>query len=262
MDFGIPLLTRRRAAGFLVAYTAAAWVVIQVAAVVSPHLGLPAWVPSAVITAVVVALPLILLAYIFAVPWLAPRYIDQQIDAAAGAKGTLLLCVHSLQPAAADPRIFKLQQALGRAKARNVDVRLLTPGGVDRVEAAFELAITHGVPIRIVAELEDQDLRFTIVDGSTVIISHQPRRDKGLSKTFSRLESQRLHAILGAYFEQLWMSAKSQSFDDYVTALASELGMKSDPVSIERVAARLGISPVYLQKLSVARGATRAVPSC
>jgi len=230
----------RRAATFLLSYVGLAWVAIQVADLIAPRLGLPDWIPTAVIAISALALPLALLVYAFVFPQISPAYIDKQIEQVQAAKVSVLMMVHTLDPGARDSRIAALQKALGEAVARGVDVRLLAPNGPDRAQAGYELAEIHGVPVRFLSELEDQDLRFTLVDQRVVVISHQPPGTKSLSQVFSTIHSDRLHAILSLYFSNLWNAREAADFHTYVRDLCLQLGGQV-PSSHQKLAERLGI---------------------
>ncbi len=249
-------LNRSRASAFLLSYAGGAWLLIQVVDVISPKVGMPTWVPTATITVATLALPFILLAYVIALPKLSPAHIDKQIEQVKGAKEYAFLSVHTLDPSSRDARILSLQKALGEAATRGVNVRLIAPGGVDRVQAAYELAVIHGVSIRVLDELDDQDLRFTLVDGGSVLLSHQPLREKALSKTFCLIDSERLHSILHSYFNQLWVNSRAMNFDQYLKSVCLGLCGTLTRVSPQRLSDRLGI-PVHvihatLKKLPIA----------
>lgn len=245
MEFQLSPVSRGRASAFLLSYAALAWLVIQVVDVVSPSFGLPTWVSTATVTVATLALPFILLVYVYALPKISPAHIDKQIDEVRAARKSVLLSVHTLDPSSRDSRILSLQKALGEAAIRGVEVRLMSPGGADRVRAAYELSVIHGVPIRVLDELEDQDLRFTLIDDRTVLLSHQPLGEKQLSRIFSVIRSERLHSLLRTYFNQLWARSTAMTFEQYLRAVCLGLGGAITTGSSQRLSERLGL-PVHV----------------
>jgi hypothetical protein len=245
MNPNILSISRRRVAAFLISYSGLAWLMIQVADVVVPKVGLPSWIPTVTIAVAVLTLPLLLLAYVFALPQLSPAYIDKQTECVRAATKSILMSVHTLDPSSRDPKISLLQKSLGEAIGRGVDVRLMAPGGADRAQAAYELSVIHGVPVRILNVLEDQDLRFSLVDDRIVLFSHQPPGEKGFSKNFSIISSEALNGILNAHFSQLWGRHDAMTFEQYLQTLCRSIGRTITPASHQRFSDRLGI-PVHV----------------
>src|SRR5262249_19120236 len=91
-----------------------------------------------------------------------PTYADAIIENVLQAKFRVHLAVHTLLPSS-EPRVQKLQEALRTKIEAGCDVRVLAPCGPDRLKAAFELRL-KGIPTKHLAFLEDEDLRFTLVD--------------------------------------------------------------------------------------------------
>lgn len=245
----------RKWSGFLAAYAAASWVVIQVSIAVAPRVGLPGWVSTAVIVIAVAGLPVAAAVAVILRPHYAPTYVDEQVRHFREARSSILVSLHSLNPGSSDPFIAKWREALVQARLSGVSVAVLAPGGADRAEAAYELAKLHAIPLRLLDELEDQDLRFTLVDGDVVLISHQALGSKQMSRHFSVIESRRLHTVLAEYFSALWNDPDAKDFDAYLARLCSTMKAASDPASCKLLAQRLRIPAAVIDAAVVGQQA-------
>lgn len=239
-------MTTKKLLSFGAAYYAFVWLIIESVDVLSASFGAPSWVMKLLWLVAGAAFPAALILRHIVLIRTRQRYIDRQLAACGTAVERLLFSFHSLRPAAANPEIGQLQRKISEAKRRGVDVRIVAPGGIDRLAGAFELVLRHKVSLRILPALEDQDFRFTLIDRRQLIVSQQPLGRTGLSREFVIIESERLNRVVHAYFDSLWNSPEAYELGPYVRLLYSEM---NNSISRTRFAERAAVTPAELDTL-------------
>lgn len=183
---------------------------------------------------------------------LKPLYIDAQLEAFKLAKNSIYLSIHSLNPSSGNSKFVKFHELLREAKNQGIKVQIIAPCGVERVCGAFEMVYYYdmGENMRFLKQLEDEDLRYTLIDDGTAIISYQKVPSKRLSHKFACIRSKRLNSLLKIQFTSLWSDKNSLNFEQYLLNLLDELEVtKGDVSSIKRAAIRLQIPEWYLAKV-------------
>ena len=178
-----------------------------------------------------------------------PRYLDTMIDYVSRAQAAVWVCVHTLNPSRTDEKIRTLQEKLAEARTAGKDVRILAPGGVERVEAAYELNAVRKTPIKILAFLEDEDFRFTIVDDNVSIISMRAYNSDGSGSTAAIIRSERLNALLRDYFDGLWNRPESLEYDVFLSEVVDMLLDPLQPVSDIGLAQRLRVPSSEIKRI-------------
>lgn len=183
---------------------------------------------------------------------LKPLYIDAQLKAFKLAKDSIYLSIHSLNPSSSNPKFVKFHELLREAINQGKKVQIIAPCGVERVFGAFEMVQNYGLyeNMRFLKQLEDEDLRYTLVDDESVIISYQKIPSKKLSRKFACIKSIRLNVLLKEQFTSLWLDESSLDFDHYLLSILDELKVdKDDILSIKKAAIRLNIPERYIIKV-------------
>lgn len=178
-----------------------------------------------------------------------PLYADAQISSFELAHKSIYLCIHSLNPESNNPKYKEFNEALKNSVKRGVTVQIIAPGGVERAEGAYELYQLYNFDIKFNDQLEDEDLRFTLVDDNIVIISYQKIPSKKLSREYAYIKSINLNRILKTYFESIWKSKESKRFKDYIIKLMNDLCFEKDK-SLSRISNRLQIPLGCLQQIN------------
>jgi hypothetical protein len=168
-------------------------------------------------------------------------YLAAMIEKIDSADKAIWLSVHTLNPSRTSREISVLQEKLARAKANGRDVRLLSPSGSERVEAAYELSKQRGIPIKFLTFLGVEDLRYMIVDESLSIISLESSDDQGSSTAGAVIESKQLNRLLKGYFEQRWNLPSAMEYDAFLAFEVRKLLNPSQPPSKMSIADNLRI---------------------
>jgi adenylate kinase family enzyme len=121
-----------------------------------------------------------------------------------------------------------LQDELVRKARKGCDVRVLAPLGLERLAGAYELR-KKGIPTRHLSFLDDDDLRFTLVDLDSCIISSRVDRTTRKTSEAISVRSHWLAAVLGKYADEYWHHPGAR---DFIELLGDELRSRlSDPKS-------------------------------
>lgn len=179
----------------------------------------------------------------FLIPIFKPLYTTAQIKSFNSAKHSIYVSIHSLNPESANPIFRQFNEALEDAKNQGKTVRLMAPCGIDRVRGAYEMHSRYDFDKRFLEELEDEDLRHTLIDDNISIISYQKVPAKKLSRKFAYIKSERLNKLLKGYFEKMWEQEGSLTFEQFLRDTLDKLNVtKDEPSSIKRASERLGIA--------------------
>jgi tRNA uridine 5-carbamoylmethylation protein Kti12 len=174
-------------------------------------------------------------------------YSEEVMSAVASATSRIYLAIHTLAPARSNERVLLLQKLLMERALLGCDIRVLAPQGPERVEAAFELR-EKGIPTRHLQFMEDEDLRFSLIDSSTVIISTRSDEQNGQTSVALRVQSERLTHMLGEYFLSHWNRTAALGYRELVSAEAEKLLDPSSPMTPRGLASRLGIPERQLRR--------------
>lgn len=177
-----------------------------------------------------------------------PLYADAQIKSFKSAHKSIYLCIHSLNPVSSNPKYKEFDETLKYIAEQGINVKIIVPGGIERARGAYELCQLYNFDVRFIEQLEDEDLRFTLVDDDIVIISYQKIPSKKLSKKYAYIKSVKLNKILKKYFESMWKSNESMIFKDYILKILKDLCYEDDE-SLIRIANRLQIPLGCLQHI-------------
>ena len=170
-----------------------------------------------------------------------PAYIDEQIKYIKKANETIYMSIHSLNGEEKNIKYKKLDESLQIAKNNKKDVKILAPGGIERAHGAWQMCKNRHLTMKFAEQLEDQDLRYTLIDNDIVIISYQKISSKGLSRKFATIHSERLNKTLKKYFEDMWNEKDSKDFSDYLKNILDDLKITKEPASIKRASKKLEI---------------------
>jgi len=227
----------------IISYIVVSWIILQVVAMFISMYNLPQLIFSVLLILLVSFFPFIFVIYAVKTFLFQPLYVDAQIKAAETSTKKIYLSIHSLTPAnQKHKKATILNETLKKARQRGVDVKLLAPGGFDRAEGAYIVSEEYKLEIRFAKFLEDQDLRFIIMDNDTVIISYQkiPTPMTKLSRKFAIIKSERLNKLLTNEFNNIWNNEKTLTYEQYIKELMNNLNVTGEE-SLRRCSDRLGI---------------------
>lgn len=175
------------------------------------------------------------------ISWLSNRvqYLDVVIEWVGKSERSVLLCVDTLDASRKDKKISILQEKLQDAKIKGKDVRIISPNGVERTEAAYELARLKGIPIKFLSYLADGDFRFTLVDDNVIIVSIGKHGKP--SSECAVIISERLKIILQRYSDELWARLEAMDYNQFIADEIRKLRDPSNPITNKGLAERLGI---------------------
>ena len=228
----------------IIMYVSASWITMQVIDVLSANLKLPDWLFSVVLYVLIVGFIIMLVVLVINSSLLKPLYADAQIRASKNAKKYILLSIHSLNPVSSNKKYEELNAALQEATRRGVKVCVIAPGGVDRVQGAYEMHTIYNIDLRISEELDDEDLRFSLFDNHHVIISYQRIPARKLSRIFAEIYSVRLSRLLYDYFIKIWEDPATLTYEGYIKGICDKLKVTKDLPTLQNCSDRLGI-PIY-----------------
>lgn len=189
-----------------------------------------------------------------------PTYAEEVISAVSTAKFRVYLAVHTLVPSKTDPAIFRLQKLLVDCSCSGCDVRILAPQGPDRIQAAFELR-TKGIATRHLAFIEDEDLRFSVIDSDITIISTRSLQEQGQTSFALRVKSVHLTNLLASYFNAYWNHPSAMGFYEFITAEVAKLTDPSNPPTPSALLKRLRVpeNEIRLAMSSIPNGQAQPV---
>lgn len=169
--------------------------------------------------------------------------ILHQIDIA---ERQILMCVHTLKPAEPGNEIEKLHQSLA-ARARNLEIKILAPGGEERTRASYQLA-QLGISIRHLHVLEHLDVSFSLFDSSRVVL---PTESGNAEETVAGItvKSTKLVELLRGSFEDLWWRFDALSYSNFVRYTVNAILPNTPLMPLEALAERLKIPRQELTKL-------------
>lgn len=184
----------------------------------------------------------------FLIPVFKPLYTTAQIKAFKSAKHSIYVSIHSLNPESTNSIFVQFNEALDDARSQGKIVKLMAPCGIERVRGAYEMHSKYDFDKRFLEELEDEDLRYTLIDDNISIISYQKVPAKKLSRKFAYIKSERLNKLLKGYFEKMWDQKNALTFEQFLQSTLDQLNItKGEPSSIKRASERLGIPEKYLK---------------
>jgi len=166
-------------------------------------------------------------------------YLGETIYWTKGSCNSILMRVHTLNPAADTGPVKQLHDALAVKAAKQDRVKLLAPGGEERVQASFQLA-KLGVPIRHIEVLENLDISFSVFDSARAVL---PTTSGASRQTVEgvTVESTKLAAMLEVLFAELWSRFDVLPHADFVRSIAKRILATSPTMSLSAVANRLKI---------------------
>ena len=177
-------------------------------------------------------------------------YINAQLKGFKSAEESIYLSIHSLNSEAKNYKYKIFNNTLEKAKKRKIDVKVLAPCGFKRIHGAYELCIEHKLfdNIRFNPQLEDKNLRFSLIDDNVVLVSNQKIPTEKLSRKYANIKSERLNELLKKYFEELWSKETTLDFYQYLKIILDEFGTtEADPTSIKIFSDRTGIPIDFLK---------------
>ncbi len=171
-------------------------------------------------------------------------YMAAMIQKSAAAKKSIFLSVHTMKPSEAEGGIPALQKNLAHAIKKELDVKILMPCGPDKIAAACELN-DKKIPLRALASLIDDDLRYMLVDGEISIISLSSGIE-GSSSAGVVIRSKKLCKLLRRNFEDNWNDPKAMDFDNFFISEVSKLVDSFQNLTRPEIAKQLGIEVYQL----------------
>lgn len=176
-------------------------------------------------------------------------YINAQLKGFKSSENSIYLSIHSLNSESTKYKYKLFNNAIEKAKKRKIDVKILAPCGTERILGAYEMCVEHKLidNMRFNPQLEDENLRYTLIDDSIILISQQKIPSKKLSRKYAYIKSERLNELLKKYFDEMWSKETTIDFNQYLKNVLDDLGTtKSDPTSIKIALERTGIPEDYL----------------
>lgn len=176
-------------------------------------------------------------------------YLDVVIDHVQNVKESSLLAIHTLNPSRQNEKIRILQELLSNTRKAGKDIRILAPAGRERAEAIYELNTVRQIPIKVLTYLDDEDLRFTILDHDRTIISVKEPMYDNQGSVGVIIKSERLNMVLRNYFNDLWNREEAMSCDEFLRKEIQQLLDPTIPLSNASIAQKLGIPEIEVERL-------------
>lgn len=186
---------------------------------------------------------------LFLINILQPLYIDAQIKYFKMARHSIYLSIHSVNSESNNTKYKIFNQTIENANRKRVDVKILAPCSIDRIYGAYEMCEKYRLKnhMRFNAHLEDESLRYTLIDDSIVLISYQSIPSKKLSRKFVCIKSVRLNKLLKNYFMEMWSGEDTLHFNQFLKNILYQLQVtESDFSSISRATEFIKIPEDYL----------------
>lgn len=141
--------------------------------------------------------------------------------------------------------VARIVYELRKAKERGVMIRYILPKSTDRFEIGC-LYSDAGAIIKFHPGLIVSDVRFTVIDGKTVILGLPSIKGyNNPTKEGYILPSEGLSSIFMRIFDQHW--EESQDCSDYIRDVINELLKHNEHLSKEKISAQLNIPIKMLQ---------------
>lgn len=174
-------------------------------------------------------------------------YINAQLKGFKSSVDSIYLSIHSLHGESTKYKYKIFNNAVENAKKRKIDVKILAPCGIERILGAYEMCIKHKLidNMRFNPQLEDENLRYTLIDDSVILISQQKIPSAKLSRKYAYVKSERLNELLKKYFDEMWSKETTINFNQYLKNVLDDMGV-TDPDSTKRFTERTGIPEDYL----------------
>ena len=99
--------------------------------------------------------------------------------------------------------------------------------------------------MRFNPQLEDENLRYTLIDDSIILISQQKIPSDKLSRKYAYIKSERLNGLLKKYFDEMWSNETTINFNQYLKNVLDDMSV-TDSDSIKRFSERTGIPEDYV----------------
>lgn len=176
-------------------------------------------------------------------------YINAQLKGFKSSVDCIYLSIHSLHGESTKYKYKAFNNAVENAKRRKIDVKILAPCETERILGAYEICIKHKLidNMRFNPQLEDENLRYTLIDDSIILISQQKIPSDKLSRKYAYIKSERLNELLKKYFDEIWSKETTINFNQYLKNVLNDMGVKKpDSASIKRFSERTGIPEDYL----------------
>lgn len=174
-------------------------------------------------------------------------YFAETIKQIENSSTSVLMCVHTLDPAGESGAVKQLHDLLAVKSHAVGRVRLLAPGGADRALASSELA-KLGISIRHIDVLEDMDISFSVFDSARAVL---PTMSGDSKETVAgvTLESTKLAEMLEGLFAELWSRSDALPHTDFVRYTVQRILETSPSISLAAIAGRLKIDIADLNQL-------------
>jgi len=225
----------------IIVYFSCSWWIVQLTEILIEKYNVPQWFFHAVVIFIIIGFLVVIVIIIIVYFSSKSLYINEQIKNIKSARKNIMISIHSLNSVEKDKKYGLFNESLKNARENNIDIKILAPGGIERAKGAFEICKQFKINVRFANQLEDQDLRFTIIDENVAIISYQSISVKKLSKKYVILKSQRLCQLLMRYFNEIWDDEKTMDFNGYIRGLLCDLNVTNDQSSLQRFSDRTGI---------------------
>lgn len=174
-------------------------------------------------------------------------YITAQLKGFKSSVDSIYLSIHSLHGESAKYKYKAFNNAVEKAKKRKIDVKILAPCETERILGAYGMCIKHKLfdNMRFNPQLEDENLRYTLIDDSIILISQQKIPSDKLSRKYAYIKSERLNGLLKKYFDEMWSNETTINFNQYLKNVLDDMGV-TDSDSIKRFSERTGIPEDYV----------------
>ncbi len=161
-------------------------------------------------------------------------YIRAQMKYMREAKESIYIVFRSLSPESNDKLYKKYDEMLQKMKNKEIDVRIITNSQkiLDRLIGAIQI-YNRDIGMRFLPELKDNDLRYMLIDGETIVISQQDRETREPSRDAVVVRSRRLGKMLEKDFQEKW--EKGIHFKKYYKMCSENfLSRRQIPCEIEK----------------------------
>jgi len=184
------------------------------------------------------------------------EYFVAVVDAIQRAEKTLAGSVTGSPPSSEEGEVVRqILGAIAEAAKRKVQVRYLLPLAPDRLRMG-RMYQANGAEVRFNPSLLVSDVRYMCVDRKLVLIGVPERngRNEPTRKGYT-VPSESVAYLFGTQFEEQWASKDTRSYQDYLKELVSQAMGSNPSLSLDLVAANLGVGK---EDVTAALGRTAA----
>jgi hypothetical protein len=170
------------------------------------------------------------------------EYFVAVVDAIQRAEKTLVGSVTGSSPSSEEGEVVRqILGSIAEAAKRKVEVRYLLPLAPDRLRMG-RMYKASGAEVRFNPSILVSDMRYMCVDRKLVLIGVPERhgRNEPTRKGYA-VPSESVANLFGTQFEEQWASKDTRSYPEYLKELVSQAMASNPSLSLDLVAANLGV---------------------